>query len=140
MLPVQLGIGATTQQTCLLSSVCNHGCLEHLLCWLQYCGAEQQNSQDAGTGAVVKCLVANNQSLTTSCLGEVQRLAASALLLYQPVSHPSVPKPIEDTFKGQLRNHACRFVMGSFVSSVSSAAMLAGTCGPLQYAFSVLNS
>ena len=103
MLPVQLGIGATTQQTCLLSSVCNHGCLEHLLCWLQYCGAEQQNSQDAGTGAVVKCLVANNQSLTTSCLGEVQRLAASALLLYQPVSHPSVPKPIEDTFKGQLR-------------------------------------
>ena len=53
--------------------------------WLQYC-AQQQNSQDEGTGAVVKCLVANNQSLTSSCLGEVQRVAASALLLYQPVS------------------------------------------------------
>lgn len=68
---------------------CSHGCLEPSRCWLQYCAAEQENEQDAGTGAVVKCLVANNQSLTTSCLGEVQRLAASALLLYQPVSCPS---------------------------------------------------
>ena len=59
-------------------------------CCLQYCAAEQQNAQDDGTGAVVKCLVANNQSLTTSCLGEVQRLAASALLLYQPVSTRSM--------------------------------------------------
>ena len=58
-------------------------------CWLQYCAAQQENEQEAGTGAVVKCLVANNQSLTTPCLGEVQRLAASALLLYQPVSSPS---------------------------------------------------
>lgn len=53
---------------------------------LQYCGATQQNSEDDGTGAVLKCLVAANQSLTSSCLSEVQRTVASALLLYQPVS------------------------------------------------------
>lgn len=50
----------------------------------EHCAAEQRNSEDAGSGAVVKCLVANNQSLTSSCLSEVQRVAASALLLYQP--------------------------------------------------------
>ena len=66
---------------------CTHACLEPSLWWLQYCAAQQENEQEAGTGAVVKCLVANNQSLTTPCLGEVQRLAASALLLYQPVRY-----------------------------------------------------
>lgn len=92
MLSVQLYTWVTTYaDTCTEEDAawCSHGCLEPSLSWLQYCAAEQENEQDAGTGAVVKCLVANNQSLTTPCLGEVQRLAASALLLYQPVSCPS---------------------------------------------------
>ncbi len=55
-------------------------------CFLQYCGAADHNSEDEGSGAVLKCLVAANQSLTTSCLSEVQRTVASALILYQPVS------------------------------------------------------
>lgn len=50
----------------------------------KYCGAADNNSEDEGSGAVLKCLVAANQSLTTSCLSEVQRALASALMLYQP--------------------------------------------------------
>lgn len=49
----------------------------------KYCGAAQEGAEDY-SGAVLKCLVANNQSVTTSCLSELRRVAASGLLLYQP--------------------------------------------------------
>ena len=62
-----------------IAHICKSWCL-------QYCGAADNNSEDEGRGAVLKCLVAANQSLTTSCLSEVQRALASALMLYQPVS------------------------------------------------------
>lgn len=57
---------------------------------MQQC-AQARNNQDDGTGAVLKCLVAANDTISSSCLREVQRTAASGLMLYQPVSLRSQP-------------------------------------------------
>lgn len=58
---------------------------EHHVLLLQLC-SEAGNSEDNGSGAVLRCLVAANSTVSSSCLREVQRAVASGLLLYQPVS------------------------------------------------------
>ena len=53
--------------------------------FMQEC-AQARGDQEDGSGAILRCLVAANESISTPCLREVQRTVASGLMLYQPVS------------------------------------------------------
>lgn len=54
--------------------------------WLlspQVC-AGQRSEEDKGTGAILKCLVANVDTVSSSCARETARAARNALQFYQP--------------------------------------------------------